>query len=458
MAVQQYDLVAGDWTRLEEIINDLTSRVVGQIVSPTSTPTFSGLTLTSLNISGLTATRILFSGADGLISDDAGLTYDAVANALTVVGTLAAGTVTGANVTSGADPGHTHSASSITEADPVFVASPAYGIESGDITNWDTAYGWGNHASAGYLTAEADTLATVVARGADAGATINVGAGNTLTLASGSITDSTGSISFGDELLDCSGRLVLGGMPAPITPSANTALYIWKEGGSVQQYMYSFNDLAATSSGIINFIRTRGDSTTPTAVQTNDTLGRFLFGGQTNTTITSSGGVFAYCDGAVGSGTVPVRIAFVTGTSSILRYERFIIKSNGELRHQYLADATKYGSMIIDVNGDWSFSTSLGKLILNDAVLVTDKLAFTQTDLNEYIDSLTDGYMDYGATLGHRFNNDILPATDNANYLGKNDDDSPAAWKGLILKDQTDGKYYRIELNSGAVSIVDLTD
>ena len=33
-------------------------------------------------------------------------------------------------------------------------------------TNWNTAYGWGNHALAGYLTAEADTLSTVLARGA----------------------------------------------------------------------------------------------------------------------------------------------------------------------------------------------------------------------------------------------------------------------------------------------------
>ena len=32
--------------------------------------------------------------------------------------------------------------------------------------NWNTAYGWGNHALAGYLTAEADTLSTVLARGA----------------------------------------------------------------------------------------------------------------------------------------------------------------------------------------------------------------------------------------------------------------------------------------------------
>ena len=32
-------------------------------------------------------------------------------------------------------------------------------------TNWDTAYGWGNHASVGYLTAEVDTLDSVCERG-----------------------------------------------------------------------------------------------------------------------------------------------------------------------------------------------------------------------------------------------------------------------------------------------------
>ena len=44
------------------------------------------------------------------------------------------------------------------ETDPVFVASPAFGITSGNITNWDTAFGWGNHASAGYLTVETDPV------------------------------------------------------------------------------------------------------------------------------------------------------------------------------------------------------------------------------------------------------------------------------------------------------------
>jgi hypothetical protein len=39
-----------------------------------------------------------------------------------------------------------------TESDPTFTASTAYGIDSTDVSNWDTAYGWGDHAGAGYVT------------------------------------------------------------------------------------------------------------------------------------------------------------------------------------------------------------------------------------------------------------------------------------------------------------------
>jgi len=38
------------------------------------------------------------------------------------------------------------------ETDPVFAASDAAAVTAAKITNWDTAFGWGNHASAGYLT------------------------------------------------------------------------------------------------------------------------------------------------------------------------------------------------------------------------------------------------------------------------------------------------------------------
>jgi len=39
-----------------------------------------------------------------------------------------------------------------TETDPVFNASPAKNITNTQISNWDTAYSWGNHATAGYTT------------------------------------------------------------------------------------------------------------------------------------------------------------------------------------------------------------------------------------------------------------------------------------------------------------------
>jgi len=50
----------------------------------------------------------------------------------------------------------------ITETDPIFVASPANGIVTGDISNWNNSFSWGNHATAGYLTSfiETDALWT----------------------------------------------------------------------------------------------------------------------------------------------------------------------------------------------------------------------------------------------------------------------------------------------------------
>ena len=40
----------------------------------------------------------------------------------------------------------------ISETDPVFMSSAAANITNTNISNWNTAYGWGNHATQGYLT------------------------------------------------------------------------------------------------------------------------------------------------------------------------------------------------------------------------------------------------------------------------------------------------------------------
>ena len=53
-----------------------------------------------------------------------------------------------------------------------FTFSPA---DLSNASNWDTAYGWGDHSAAGYLTAEADTLGTVVGRGNTTGGDIRFG-------------------------------------------------------------------------------------------------------------------------------------------------------------------------------------------------------------------------------------------------------------------------------------------
>lgn len=44
------------------------------------------------------------------------------------------------------------------ETDPIFVASDVYSVTTSDITNWNTAYGWGDHSLAGYLTVETDPV------------------------------------------------------------------------------------------------------------------------------------------------------------------------------------------------------------------------------------------------------------------------------------------------------------
>jgi hypothetical protein len=44
------------------------------------------------------------------------------------------------------------------ESDPVFSSSPSAGITTGNISDWSTAFSWGNHATAGYLKTEDDAI------------------------------------------------------------------------------------------------------------------------------------------------------------------------------------------------------------------------------------------------------------------------------------------------------------
>ncbi|MCC7520682.1 MAG: hypothetical protein IT220_03520, partial [Flavobacteriaceae bacterium] len=46
---------------------------------------------------------------------------------------------------------------SFTETDPLFSTSPSFGISGTNLTNWNNAFNWGNHATAGYLTSFTET-------------------------------------------------------------------------------------------------------------------------------------------------------------------------------------------------------------------------------------------------------------------------------------------------------------
>ena len=97
---------------------------------------------------------------------------------------------------------------SFTETDPIFTASPSFGITNTNISNWNTSYGWGNHASVGYITgySEVDTLDSVTDRGATTSNDITVGK---LTTTWGEFT-TTNNTNPGVDDLNVSGFGVLG--------------------------------------------------------------------------------------------------------------------------------------------------------------------------------------------------------------------------------------------------------
>jgi len=170
----------------------------------------SGTEVDASGFSGLlsatdTTVQLALSTLDGVSLADLGITATDIANWNTAYGWgdhSAAGYLT-----------------SYTGTDPVFTASPAGGITGTQIGNWDTAYSWGDHSTAGYLTSytETDTLDSVTGRGATTSnnirlndnAQLQFGSGNDLQIyhnGSSSFIQDTGT---GDLILRSSNYLYL---------------------------------------------------------------------------------------------------------------------------------------------------------------------------------------------------------------------------------------------------------
>ena len=93
---------------------------------------------------------------------------------ITLSGDASGSGTTSINVTV-ANDSHTHDTRYYTETEIDNFFSGGVGATGYNRTNWDTAFGWGNHAAVGYLTEEVDTLDSVTDRGATTANTVQFG-------------------------------------------------------------------------------------------------------------------------------------------------------------------------------------------------------------------------------------------------------------------------------------------
>ncbi len=167
------------------------------------------------------------------------------------------------------------------------------------------------------------------------------------------------------------------------------------------------------------------------------------------------------------STTADLNLKVTSGAGTTGSDMHFLVGSNGAVEAMTILNTGNTG--IYTTKPDGIFEINMGtdrhvRLSYNDSNGSATDYSKFEVDSNG---GLTITTVDSDGSAGNillaadgkvNIGSDIYPNTNDTYYIGKNDDDTPFAWKGLILKDQTNGKYYRCELNNGAWTIVDLTD
>lgn len=151
--------------------------------------------------------------------------------------------------------------------------------------------------------------------------------------------------------------------------------------------------------------------------------------------------------GTTAASTAPLK--FTSGTSLTAAEAGAVEFTTDDLFFTITTGAARKAFVLDDgtrlTSGRVPFATTNGRLTDDaDFAFATDTLTVTKIAATTFTGTIA--------------TQNIEPITDDTYYLGKNDDDTPKAWKGLILKDQTTGTYYRLQINSGAVALIDLTD
>ena len=221
----------------------------------------------------------------------------------------------------------------VTTASASGSGSLAYNAGNGEFTfapadlsnasNWDTAFGWGDHSTAGYLTAEVDTLASVRARNANTG----------------------GNIQFGDNQFAVFG---------------------------------ASGDLSVGHTGAYSFVRETGVGNLALAADTNiDILNSAL--NEYKARFITNGGVWLYYDNAIKLQTTPGGVSIggdialgsgnITTTGKLLYGNNYA--STGDLPGASTYDgmfATAAGSAYYSASGNWTellTSTALSSITLD---------------------------------------------------------------------------------------------
>ena len=178
------------WGIGTSLAGDLTGDVVGSVFADDSTLLVDG-------VNGVIPWSVINGAPTSLsaFTNDPGYLTTVAFNDLTTTPTTLAGYGITDAATSAQGTLADTALQSYTETDPVFSASDAASITSTNITNWNTAYNWGDHSTVGYLTSvTTPTLSSVLAQGNTSALGIDVGAstigGLTIT---GTVLDTTDS-------------------------------------------------------------------------------------------------------------------------------------------------------------------------------------------------------------------------------------------------------------------------
>ena len=260
----------------------------------------------------------------------------------------------------------------ITETDPIWTASPSFGITNTKISNWNTAFGWGNHAAAGYLTSFTETDPLFVASPANGITNTNIA--NWATAYSWGNHATAGYLTSFTETDPIFVASPANGITGTNITNWNTA-YGWGNHAGLYRlisWVPAWTDV--TGKPTFATVATSGSYTDLINKPTTDGSETKVTAG-TNVTVTGSGTTAnPYMVNATGNPTLTIGQSYQGGII-------FWLDATGQ--HGLIAAATDQSTGIQWLNGTYRYTGSTGDGLyagaMNTAMIVATQMADNQT-------------------------------------------------------------------------------